>query len=55
MMRHNPPAVIVAAFMVLACAPAFAQGGSGLVPGGAPPDVALVFTGDTIGYIEPCG
>ncbi len=27
----------------------------GLVPTGNPPDIALVFTGDVIGYIEPCG
>ena len=32
-----------------------AQQTGGLVPAGNPPDVALVFTGDVIGYIEPCG
>ena len=27
----------------------------GLIPDSAPPDVALVFTGDVIGYLDPCG
>jgi len=26
-----------------------------LVPPSDPPDVALVFTGDVIGFIDPCG
>ena len=34
---------------------ALGQPSGGLVPDGVPADVALVFTGDTIGYIEPCG
>jgi hypothetical protein len=28
---------------------------AGLIPPSAPPDVALVFTGDVIGFIDPCG
>ncbi len=28
---------------------------AGLIQPSAPPDVALVFTGDVIGYIDPCG
>ena len=46
------------AVVVAACAGfgiADAQGRGVLVPEGVSPDVALVFTGDTIGYIEPCG
>jgi len=27
----------------------------GLIPPSASPDVALVFTGDVIGFIDPCG
>jgi len=26
-----------------------------LIPPSGPPDVALVFTGDVIGFIDPCG
>jgi hypothetical protein len=26
-----------------------------LVPPSGPPDVALVFSGDVIGFIDPCG
>ena len=26
-----------------------------LIPLSGPPDVALVFTGDVIGFIDPCG
>ena len=28
---------------------------AGLIPPSAAPDVALVFTGDVIGFIDPCG
>ncbi len=28
---------------------------AGLIPNSAPPDVALVFTGDVIGFLDPCG
>ena len=27
----------------------------GLIAGGAPPDLILMYTGDVIGYIDPCG
>lgn len=27
----------------------------GLVPGGPAPDVFLLYTGDVIGYVDPCG
>ncbi len=27
----------------------------GLIPPSEPPDVALVFTGDVIGFLDPCG
>jgi len=26
-----------------------------LIPGGAPPDLFLLYTGDVIGYLDPCG
>ena len=48
-------ALVAAMVLVLACTVAGAQQSGGLVPDGAPPNVALVFTGDTIGYVEPCG
>ena len=28
---------------------------AGLISPSAPPDVALVFTGDVIGFLDPCG
>lgn len=27
----------------------------GLVPAGSPPDLFLLYTGDVIGYLDPCG
>jgi hypothetical protein len=48
-------AALAVTVLALACTTAFAQRSGGLVPDGVPPNVALVFTGDTIGYIEPCG
>jgi hypothetical protein len=29
--------------------------GGGLIRDSNPPDIALVFTGDVIGYLDPCG
>lgn len=50
---------ICAAGLALACVPAlWAQAGpqpQGLVPGGPPPDAFLLYTGDVIGYVDPCG
>jgi hypothetical protein len=39
---------------LLALAGLGAQAGE-LIPPGGPPDLALVFTGDVIGFIDPCG
>jgi hypothetical protein len=37
-------------------APALAQGGrAGLVASGQTPDLMLLYTGDVIGYVDPCG
>ena len=44
-----------AAGILMAACVGGVSGAAGLVPDGIPADVALVFTGDTIGYIEPCG
>ena len=44
---------VCAAALVLVCAPLVSA--QGLVPGGAPPDAFLLFTGDVIGYLDPCG
>jgi hypothetical protein len=30
-------------------------GSSGLVVGGPPPNLFLLYTGDVIGYLDPCG
>jgi hypothetical protein len=27
----------------------------GLIAGGRPPDLLLMYTGDVIGYVDPCG
>jgi len=54
-MMGKRTAAVAATVLALACTTAFAQGSGGLVPDGIPPNLALVFTGDTIGYIEPCG
>jgi len=40
--------------VALSANPAQAQG-SGLIRDGNPPDIAMVFTGDVIGFIDPCG
>ena len=29
--------------------------GSGLIKGGEPPALLLLYTGDVIGYVDPCG
>ena len=47
--------VVAIGALLLLAAVTVAQQRGGLVPDGNPPDVALVFTGDVIGYIEPCG
>ena len=41
--------------LALVCTMAVGQRSGGLVADGVPADVALMFTGDTIGFIEPCG
>lgn len=32
-----------------------ARADEALVPDGPPPDLFLVYTGDVIGYVDPCG
>ena len=36
-------------------APIGAQDRTGLVPKGAPPGLFLLYTGDVIGFLDPCG
>ena len=50
-MKHN----VITALLVVGSLCSIAVAQQGLVPGGETPDLALVFTGDVIGYIEPCG
>jgi hypothetical protein len=51
--------ILILAMALLAVAlhsPAAAQGGrAGLVAAGEPPDLMLLYTGDVIGYVDPCG
>ena len=58
-LRHLGLATVVAALLAFASpSTAVAQGitgPTGLVPGGDPPDVMLLHSGDVIGYLEPCG
>ena len=47
---------VAAVLLGLATTGALAQtNAGGLVKGGESPDLHLIFTGDVIGYIEPCG
>jgi hypothetical protein len=51
-------AILAAAVWLIAAGhvPISAQDSAGaLVAGGDPPDLFLLYTGDVIGYIEPCG
>ena len=42
--------------VALTMTPALAQQkAGGLVKGGKSPDLSLIYTGDVIGFIEPCG
>jgi hypothetical protein len=48
--------LLVAALVALAGGPAFpAGGGKTLVADGPAPDLILLYTGDVIGYLGPCG
>jgi hypothetical protein len=50
------PLLLTAAVAFLIHPPVPAQTGKrGLIAGGEPPDLVLAFTGDVIGYIDPCG
>ena len=50
------PIVAIALLAIAFHTPAPAQGGgAGLIAGGAPPDLMLLYTGDVIGYLDPCG
>jgi hypothetical protein len=50
------PLAALAALMLFLHPPAPAQTKkSGLVAGGEAPDLIMLYTGDVIGYIDPCG
>jgi len=50
------PLATVALLGILLQSPAPAQNGQqGLIAGGETPDLILMYTGDVIGYIDPCG
>ena len=46
-------ATLVGIGSLVATAPRAQSGG--LVPGGDPPELILLYTGDVIGYVDPCG
>jgi hypothetical protein len=48
-------ALLLPALCVASVATAPAQGPGGIVQDGARPDFSLLYTGDVIGYIDPCG
>jgi hypothetical protein len=55
-MKHFLLAVTVALAAVAIYQAAPATGAQkGLVAGGDPPDLLLMYTGDVIGYVDPCG
>ncbi len=41
--------------LLLVATPAAAQQASGLIKPGAPPALEVLYTGDVIGYLDPCG
>lgn len=60
--RLEPPrrlclvaAALALALTALPAATAQAPKGGSLVASGSRPDVVLMYTGDVIGYLEPCG
>lgn len=60
--RPTRIALIVAVVLAAASAGAWAQAGAShlpppgaLVAPGNPADVTLLYTGDVIGYVDPCG
>ena len=53
--RYTVRVSLAAGLFVLLAMGSFAQGQGGLVPTGPPPDATFVFTGDVIGYLDPCG
>ena len=54
-MKYRYIAVALVAVALLATPVAAQQAAGGLVKGGKSPDLNLIYTGDVIGYIEPCG
>jgi len=52
----SAPAILLGAVLLLAAGTAWAQQQGGLIPRGTvDPDAALLYTGDVIGYVDPCG
>lgn len=48
-------ASIVAGFLIATWTGVMAQGAKPLVEPGTPADLTLLYTGDVIGYLDPCG
>ncbi len=54
-MKRCALAVTVALAAVALHQAAPAPEAKGLIAGGRPPDLLLMYTGDVIGYVDPCG
>ena len=49
-------ATLIGGLLLLAAGTSWAQRVGGLIPRGSiEPDAALLYTGDVIGFIDPCG
>jgi hypothetical protein len=47
--------VALAAVALSQAVPAPVAASKGLIADGRPPDLLLMYTGDVIGYVDPCG
>jgi hypothetical protein len=56
MLRRRSASILLLAPALLAAVALWAPPADGtLVPEGGAPDLVVLFTGDVLGYIEPCG
>ena len=53
--RTHVGMALVFAWVLAGFVPAAAQTSTSLIESGNPADVTLLYTGDVIGYLDPCG